>query len=90
VTDPSPYPEDKGPFDAAAATPEGEKTFTADDPAMDDPAAADAVQYGGDRRGDLAEAPSAPPTGDDRADGGAELLDAEINTDPDMSVDDGD
>ncbi|MFS0894150.1 hypothetical protein [Microbacterium sp. 179-I 3D3 NHS] len=88
MTDPSPYPQDKGPFDAAAATPEGEKSFTADDPAIDDPAAPDAVQYGGDRRGELAEDPPAAPAGPDD-DGEPELLDAETNTDPDMSVDDG-
>lgn len=31
MSGPSPYPEDSGPFDAAAQTPPGEKVFTADD-----------------------------------------------------------
>ena len=43
MSDPSSYPEDQGPFDPSGATPAGEKTFTADDPA-----APDAVQYDAD------------------------------------------
>ncbi|WEK60904.1 MAG: hypothetical protein P0Y60_16625 [Candidatus Microbacterium colombiense] len=43
MTDPRSYPEDQGPFDAAAEAPAGEKVFTADDPA-----APDAVQYDAD------------------------------------------
>lgn len=31
MSGPSPYPEDSGPFDAAAETADGEKVFTADD-----------------------------------------------------------
>lgn len=81
MSDPRSYPEDRGPFDAAAAVPDGEKVFTADDPAThDDPAAPDAVQYGGAHRdGSGADDPAAD-------DSGPELLDAETNTDPDMSV----
>ena len=78
---PRSYPEDHGPFDAAAAAPDGEKVFTADDPAThDDPAAPDAVQYGGAHRdGSGADDPAAD-------DAGPELLDTRTNTDPDMSV----
>lgn len=31
MSDPQTYPDDKGPFDAAAATAPGDKVFTADD-----------------------------------------------------------
>lgn len=88
MSEPRSYPEDKGPFDAsaAAAAENGDKVFTADDPAThDDPAAPDAVQYGGAHRdGSGADDPAAPAVDDDGA--GPELLDAQINTDPDMSV----
>lgn len=85
MSEPRSYPEDQGPFDASAATPDGEKTFTADDPAtLDDPASPDAVQYGGAHRdGSGADDPAAEPVE-------PELLDAETNTDPDMSVVDDD
>lgn len=36
MSDPRSYPEDQGPFDAAAETPAGEKVFTADDDTHDD------------------------------------------------------
>lgn len=36
MSDPRSYPEDQGPFDAAAETPAGEKVFTADDETDDD------------------------------------------------------
>ncbi len=36
MSDPRSYPEDQGPFDAAAETPAGEKVFTAEDDTHDD------------------------------------------------------
>jgi len=42
MSEPRSYPEDQGPFDAAAATPAGEKVFTADDDTHDDDTDADA------------------------------------------------
>lgn len=85
MSEPRSYPEDQGPFDAAAAVPDGDKVFTADDPAThDDPAAPDAVQYGGAHRdGSGADDPAAQDAAQDAE---PELLDAETNTDPDMSV----
>lgn len=43
---PRSYPEDQGPFDAAAETPAGEKVFTADDGADDDSDGLDPLEQG--------------------------------------------
>lgn len=90
MSEPRSYPEDHGPFDAAAAAPDDGKVFTADDPAThDDPASPDAVQYGGAHRdGSGADDPAADAPSTD--DSGAELLDTQTTTDPDMSVVDDD
>lgn len=83
MSDPRSYPEDQGPFDAAAEAEPGDKTFTADDPA-----APDAVQYDADiqdaDRG-LSDEPDELEQGDD-----VELdplaQGDESNVDPDLGI----
>jgi hypothetical protein len=46
MSDPRSYPEDQGPFDAAAEAPDDEKVFTADDGADDDGDGLDPLEQG--------------------------------------------
>lgn len=51
MTDPRTYPEDSGPFDAAAEVPEGEKVFTADDGVDHEAGEADPLEEGDEPEG---------------------------------------
>lgn len=81
MTDPRSYPEDQGPFDAAGEAPDGEKTFTADDPA-----APDAVQYDADAQD--AGSADADTRDIDHPDGGLDPLELgdETDVDPDLGI----
>lgn len=81
MSDPRSYPADQGPFDPSGATPEGEKTFTADDPA-----APDAVQYDADTQD--ADSVAAESRDLDHPDGGLDPLELgdETDVDPDLGI----
>lgn len=51
MSDPQTYPEDSGPFDAAAEAPAGDKVFTADDGVDHEADEADPLEEGDDDAG---------------------------------------